>query len=206
MMSQLRAFIVDDHPMVREGLANLLQGAGIIVAGEADGIRQALDHPALMQSQLVLVDLSLGEESGLALIRHLRDLALPVLVYSMHERADIIRQALEAGASGYVTKREASHALVEAIRTIAAGQCFLSSRVEKALGTATSMETLTGQQQQVYRLMGQGLSNDEMARQLGISVRTVESYAVRIMNKLNLQSMKELRQQAIRDAASHLPQ
>jgi len=188
--------------MVREGLANVLRGAGLAIAGEAGGIRETLQHPALSKSNLVIVDLALGEENGISLIQRLRECSLSVLVYSMHERSDVIRKALDAGAGGYVTKREVSSSLLEAIRTVAAGSRFLSPRAEIALAHATPIDTLTGQQQQIYRLMGQGLSNDEIARQLGISVRTLESYGTRIMNKLGLQSMKDLRRQTIRDASS----
>lgn len=205
MTSALNIFLVDDHPMVREGLANLLRGAGFVVVGEANGIRDTLGHPALKDSGLVLVDLALGEESGLELVKRLHAEGRAVLVYSMHERSDIIRQALDAGAGGYVTKREASGSLIEAVRSVASGRRFLSPRAEKALDETTPLEALTGQQQQIYRLMGQGLPNDEIARQLGISVRTLESYAARIMDKLGLGSIKDLRRQAIRDAATSLP-
>lgn len=196
-----KIFLVDDHPLVREGLINLLQGAGFEIAGEADGVSEALAHPSLFNSDLVVVDLALGEKSGVDLIKRLRDRGSVVLVYSMHERSGIIRQALDAGADGYVTKREAATALLDAIRTVLAGSRFLSRRAERMLGTATPLDALTGQQQQIYRLMGQGLPNAEIARQLGISVRTLESYCVRIMDKLVIQGIRELRRQAIRDAS-----
>lgn len=206
MTAPARVFLVDDHPMVREGLANLLEGAGLVIVGEADGAGEALAHPSLPRSDLVVVDLALGEESGIDLISNLRKRDLAVLVYSMHERSDVVRQALEAGANGYVTKREASNALLEGIRRVLEGSQFLSLRAAKALDKATPLDALTGQQQQIYRLMGQGLSNDEIARQLAISVRTLESYAVRIMDKLSIQGVKELRRRAIRDSASGLPE
>jgi DNA-binding NarL/FixJ family response regulator len=202
MTLPVRIFLVDDHPVVREGLANLLEGAGLVIVGEADGVAGALEHPSLLQSDLVVVDLALGEESGIDLIRHLRKRNLAVLGYSMHERSDVIRQALAAGAEGYVTKREASGALLEGIRTVLSGSRFLSPRAVRALGKTTPLNALTGQQQQLYRLMGQGLSNDEIARRLDISVRTLESYCVRIMDKLAIQGIRELRRQAIRDAAT----
>jgi len=205
MTSPPRIFLLDDHPMVLDGLSNLLRGAGLAISGQAENARTTLEHPGLVESALVLVDLALGEESGIELIKLLRRRGLAVLVYSMHESPQVIQQALDAGAVGYVTKREASGSLLEAIRTVLAGERYLSLRAEKALGMATPVDMLTGQQIRIFQLMGQGLSNDDIARQLGISVRTLESYAARIMDKLSLQSMKELRQQAIRDTASSFP-
>jgi len=200
--SGARIFLVDDHPMVRDGLANMLGGAGFAIAGQADGVQDALAHPALPTSDLAIVDLALGEANGIELVRQLRQRGMAVLVYSMHERSAIVRQALEAGAGGYVTKREASSSLLEAVRAVLNGSRFVSPRAERALNEAAPTDTLNGQQQQIYRLLGRGLANDEIARQLGISVRTLESYAVRIMDKLGLQSMKDLRRQAIQAAAS----
>lgn len=197
-----RIFLVDDHPMVRDGLANLLRGAGFVVTGEAGDMHAALTHPALPGSHLVIVDLALGEESGIALIQELHQRGLTVLVYSMHERADVIRQALDAGAAGYSTKREASNALLEGIRAVLEGTRYLSPRA----GETTPLDALTGQQQQIYRLMGHGLPNDAIARQLGISVRTLESYCARMMDKLGVHGMKELRRRAIQDTASSLPE
>lgn len=205
MTSPPRIFLLDDHPMVLDGLSNLLRGAGLAISGQAENARTTLEHPGLEESALVLVDLALGEESGIELIKLLRRRGLAVLVYSMHESPQVIQQALDAGAVGYVTKREASGSLLEAIRNVLAGERYLSLRAEKALGMATPVDMLTGQQILIFQLMGQGLSNDDIARQLGISVRTLESYAARIMDKLSLQSMKELRQQAIRDTASSFP-
>ena len=196
----LRLFLVDDHPLVRAGLAHLLQASGFAVAGEAGTASETLSHPALATNPLVIVDLSLGDESGVDLIKRLRLRGLSVLVYSMHEGAHIIRNALDAGAGGYVTKREAAHSLVEAIRAVGAGLHYLSPRAATAFHEPTPLDGLSGQQWQLYRLLGQGCTNEEIARQLNISVRTLESYYVRVMDKLGLQGIKELRQQAIRDA------
>jgi DNA-binding NarL/FixJ family response regulator len=198
-------FLVDDHPLVRSALEQLLVGAGLSLAGQAGGIRETLNHPGLARSRLVVVDLALGEESGLDLIKLLRARGLAVLVYSMHEGSTVIRRALDAGADGYVTKREAAQALLDAIKAVMAGSRFLSPRVEAALRELTTTEGLSGQQQQIYRLLGQGLSNEEIARQLAISVRTLESYCVRILDKLGLQGIRTLRRQAIRDAGTNGP-
>jgi len=141
----------------------------------------------------------LGDESGIDLIKHLRLRGLLVLVYSMHEGPHMIRNALEAGAGGYVTKREAAHSLAEAIRAVSTGSRYLSPRAAAACHEANPLDGLSGQQRQLYRLLGQGCSNEEIARQLNISVRTLESYYVRVIDKLGVKGVKELRQQAIRD-------
>ena len=193
-------FLVDDHPLVRAGLAHLLQASGFVVAGEAGSSAETLAHPALDMKPLVIVDLSLGDESGIDLIKRLRVRGLPVLVYSMHEGSHLIRSAFEAGAGGYVTKREAAHSLAEAIHAVGAGSRYLSPRAAAAFQEPTLLDGLSGQQRQLYRLLGQGCANEEIARQLNISVRTLESYYVRVMDKLGVQGVKELRQQAIRDA------
>jgi DNA-binding NarL/FixJ family response regulator len=190
-------FLVDDHPLVREALGQLLAGAGIAVAGQADGNATALAHPALAASRLAVVDLALGEENGIDLIKLLTARGLAVVVYSMHEGSTVIRRALDAGAEGYVTKREAAQSLLEAIRAVLAGDRYLSPRVVAALRELTPLDALNGQQQRIFKLLGQGLNNAEIAWQLGISVRTLESYCVRITDKLSLQGIKELRRLAI---------
>lgn len=195
---QRRVFLVDDHPMVREGLANLLRTAGFAVSGQAGSARETVSHPALGESHLAVVDLVLDDESGIDLVKRLRQRGMAVLVYSMHEGSPAIRQALAAGAGGYVTKREAFGSLLAAIEAVLAGARYLSPRAEAALRLSAAANELAGQQLQIYRLMGQGLSNEEIAERLGISVRTLESYCVRIMDKLGVQGVKELRKQAIR--------
>lgn len=193
-------FLVDDHPSVRAGLAHLLRAAGFAVAGEAESAAETLSHPALAMKPLVIVDLALGEESGIDLIKRLCLRGLPVLVYSMHESAHMIRHAFDAGAGGYVTKREAAHALAEGVNAVSAGARYLSPRAAAAFREAAPLDGLSGQQRLIYRLLGQGFSNEEIARRLDISVRTLESYCARIMDKLGVQGTKELRRQAIRDA------
>ncbi len=191
---------MDDHPLVRAALAQLLAGAGHAVAGQAGGCSEALGHPGLAESRLAVVDLALGEESGIELIKKLRACGVAVLVYSMHEGSNVIRRALDAGAGGYVTKREAAESLLNAIQAVSAGTRYLSPRVEAVLQELTALDGLSGQQRQIYRLLGQGVPNEEIARKLNISVRTLESYCARILDKLGLPGVKELRRQAIRDA------
>lgn len=124
----IRIFLVDDHPLVRAALEQLLAGHGHAVSGQAGSPAEVLAHPALTRSHLVVVDLALDKENGMSLIPALRARRTPVLVYSMHESAHIIRQALAAGALGYVTKREAADSLLAAIHAVRQGETyFLSS-------------------------------------------------------------------------------
>lgn len=126
--SRIAVFVMDDHPLVRQGLALVLEQDGFVVVGEAAGIASTLEHPRLASAQVVLIDVSLDRELGLDLIPELRRRGLVVVVYSMHEDPVIVRRALAAGASGYVTKREAAHVLAEAIRTVVAGGVYTSPR------------------------------------------------------------------------------
>lgn len=200
-----RLFLVDDHPAVREGLTLVLRQASIEVCGEAAGSEQTLQRVPELRPDLVLVDLSLSGESGLGLIRELHAQAVPVLVYSMHADSTHIRQAFAAGARGYVTKREPAQVLVQAIQQIVGGSRYISEEAQDALLEADAdlgegdvgFRTLSERELQVLQWMGQGDSGDDIASRLHISPRTVASYYSRIMAKLNLTSMKDLRKYAI---------
>jgi DNA-binding NarL/FixJ family response regulator len=205
-----RVFVVDDHPAVREGLALLLGQRGITLCGEAADAAQTLARLGEAQPDVTLVDLSLQRASGIALIEALHGHGQAVLVYSMHEDAVHIKRAFAAGAGGYVSKREGTEALVQAIHEVAAGRRYLSRRVQNALvgGESDSAEArllgLSDRETLVLRWLGQGDSGDEIARRLHISPRTVETYCGRIMEKLGLAGMKELRRYAIQQAQEEL--
>ena len=202
----IRVLLVDDHPAVRQGLALLLAPEGIAVSAEAGGRSEALARQDEDCPDLALVDLSLGGEDGLPLIADLRARGVPVLVYSMHEDPRRVGGAFAAGALGYVTKREVHRVLVEAIREVAAGRRFISPNAALALANriadapSSTVRDLSLQERQVYRLLGEGEGTLEIAAALNISARTVESYYTRILDKLGLEGMHELRRHAI----SHL--
>ena len=199
---------MDDHPVVRQGLRLLLEQEGILVCGEAEDPGQALDHILASSPDLVMVDLSLGGESGLPLLRRITDLmpGVHLLVYSMHEDSFHISQALASGASGYVTKREVSTVLTTAICQILEGNRYLSPRVAGVLTDMPSStvhpEPLSPQELKIYRLLGRGYTPAGIASELGVSRRTVDSYFGRILLKLDLSGMEELR----RHAAERLPE
>lgn len=193
----IRMLMVEDHPAVRQGLRLLLEQESIQVCAEADSIETAIQSTAHCDPDLVMVDLHLGDEDGLELVRRLalEKPGLPLLVYSMFEDFAHVERALRAGAGAYVTKREAPHVLAHAIRECTAGRFYLSPRIEQK--RAEPADALSLQEQQVFDLLGQGLNTAAIAARMDLSPRTVESYYARIQTKLDLPGMKELRQQAI---------
>lgn len=199
-----RVFLVDDHPLVCQGIAAVLSQAGFIICGTACSGSKTLEHPQLTSADIAIVDLALGEEDGLKLIPSLRAHGVRVLVYTMYEEPSRVTGSLEAGATGYVTKREVGQYLVEAVRDVLDGKLFLSPRAaaglaKQAVSRDVDSPSLSKQQQVVYQLLGEGASSAEIAAELNVSPRTVESYCARMIEKLGLNGMKELRRQAIAD-------
>lgn len=206
----IRVILVDDHPIVRAGVAAVLAREEIDVCAEAESRAQASRALDRFSPELAVVDLSLGRDSGLDLIAELDDRGIRVLVYSMHEDGEQIRRALAAGACGYVTKREMHQVLVDAVRAVAAGEEYLGPRAAAALASRLTgagrrhghgdLDSLSEREQQVYHLLGEGATISEIAAEMHISTRTAESYCARMMEKLDLSGMRPLR----RDAIHHL--
>jgi len=195
-----RIFLVDDHPAVLDGLAMLLSQDRHVICGVAASRAEALERIGGLEADLALVDLALCGESGLDLLPKLSALGVPVLVYSMHEDGVTVRRAMERGAIGYVTKRETSAVLLEAVHAVRNSVPFLSPRASasayeamKADGAENAFDPLSEREQQIVNLMAEGESNAEIAAALGVSLRTVESYFARIIAKLSLDGMKALR-------------
>lgn len=204
----IKVFIVDDHPIVRMGFAQLLGAAADIeVCGQAADARATLDALPTAAPNVVIVDVSLGATNGIDLIRDIKE-QLPsavVLVVSMHDEHLYADRALRAGAAGYVMKHEATEAIVRAIRTVAGGGLFVSEAVTSRMlqraiaGGATSpLESLSDRELHVLQLMGRGFATREIADQLHISIKTVESYRARLKDKMNLKSGTELLRFAVR--------
>lgn len=201
----IRVLIVDDHPAIRQGLNLLLEPEGVTVCAEADSLEETLATCQQHRPDVVLVDLSLGDEDGTILLEALRERGLPSLVYSMHEDGHHVTRAFAAGALGYVTKREVHRVLVQAISEVATGRRFVSPRAAVALAEQqvaddledTVLRELSRQEQEVYRLLGNGETTKQIAAAMKISARTVESYFDRILVKMGLSGMRELRYHAI---------
>lgn len=201
---QLTVFVVDDHPVMRQGIGVLLQQSGMRVVGNAATVDEALSGIEETHPHVVLVDLGLGREDGRGLLRALaRDPERPRrLVYSMNEDAASVEQSLALGAHGYVTKGEVWDTLVLALRAVAAGKRYLSPRASRLLnappaGDSEAPPELSAREREVYRLLGEGFSVREVGVRLELSSRTVESYCARLQEKLRLSGMRELRRQAI---------
>jgi DNA-binding NarL/FixJ family response regulator len=204
-VSFIRVFIVDDHPLVREWLGNLLRlEADIQVLGAAGDPAAALAAMSPQPPDVAIVDLSLQRGSGLDLIKDLR-VHLPsvkVIVLSMHEEITDLERAFRAGASGYVMKRESTGQIVEAIRHVRAGRMFanpavlaeLTSRLvgRPASRGADAIETLSDRELEVFRRLGEGRSTRDIADALGVSLKTVQTYCARIKDKLGLGDGPEL--------------
>lgn len=204
MSDGVRILLIDDHPAVRHGLALLLALDDHEVCGEAGNRAEMLQQLDACQPQMALLDLQLGNQNGLDLIDDLRQRAIPVLVYSMHEDAKTISGVFARGAQGYVCKREVSDILLNAVRAVLSGQRHLSPLAAQNLAggliaaqSAGSGGELSEREQQIIELLGRGCGKQEIAERLAISVRTVESYCTRAIDKLSVNGMKELRRYAI---------
>lgn len=206
VLKTARIFVIDDHPVVRQGLKQLLAQESHAVCGEATNRRETLERIGSSGADLALLDLSLGEESGIELISELHKTGMRVLVYSMHEDADTIEKAFAAGADGYVSKREMEDVLFSAISDLLAGRRHVGPRAAGSLANKAlfaprekAKRLLSERETHILALLGRGESNADIAAALCLSVRTVETYFSRIIVKLDLSGMKELRRYAIRN-------
>jgi DNA-binding NarL/FixJ family response regulator len=215
---QRRVFIVDDHPIVRQGLALLInREADLTVCGDADEAGSALQRIHALRPDIVLVDISLNGPDGLDLLKSMRsyDHRLPVLILSMLDETLYAERALRAGASGYIMKQEATEKVLVAIRRILDGGIYVSDRMSSvmmlqfvggALAPAESpVAGLTDRELEVFRLIGEGHGTRQIAEDLHISIKTVESYQAHIKEKLSLRNARELVQRAIQWTISEKP-
>jgi DNA-binding NarL/FixJ family response regulator len=204
-------FLVDDHPLVREWLTNLInQQADLVVVGEAETGPQAMDAMLRLKPDVAIIDISLKDSSGIELIKHLKQTlpSLAMLVLSMHEESHYAERALRAGARGYIVKRETTRKVILAIRQVLAGQPYLSEEIATALATQyvtgkrtlkeSPVEQLSDRELEVFELLGQGRGTRQIAEVLRVSVKTVQAYCARIKDKLKLSSATELLREAMR--------
>ncbi|MGW8466912.1 response regulator [Pseudomonas sp. CLCA07] len=197
----IRVALVDDHSLVRDGIKALLAVmAPLEVVGEAESGAQAIEMVGRCQPDLLLVDISLRDMNGLELTRVLRSQypSLKVLVLSMYDNNEYVSESVRAGASGYVLKNSPSREIIAAIEAIASGGTFYSAEIAQRLIADKSTDNeLTPRESQVLYKMAQGLNNKEMARELDISVRTVETHRLSIRRKLNIDKPAALVKYAI---------
>ncbi|MCC5021642.1 MAG: response regulator transcription factor [Candidatus Synoicihabitans palmerolidicus] len=206
--SNTQVFIVDDHPLVREWLSNLLrQSSNLEVTGTAPTSRKGLRAMLASPPDVAIVDLSLQKSSGLELIKEIAE-QLPsvrVVILSMHEEIDYVERAVRAGARGYVTKRESTEQIVEAVREVASGQFFasrpiLSHLTERMVSSNTQgeVDSLSDRELEVFVRLGSGHSTRRIAKKLHLSIKTVLAYCARIKEKLGHEDAVELVRDAIR--------
>ncbi len=204
-----RILIVDDHPLVRAGFAQLIGDCpDLEVCGEAADMAEALRQVDLAPPDLVIIDLSLAGGSGLDLIEHIksRDSNILMLVASMHDETLYAERVLAAGARGYINKQEAQDSIIRAIRQVLGGKVYLSEAMtERTLAGMVDSHTekrdidrLSNRELQVFELIGQGVPSSQIASQLNLSIKTIETHQANIKRKLRLKSAHELNQHAIR--------
>ena len=206
-------FIVDDHPLLRQGLALLVnRERDLTVCGEAEEAQTAMREITLKKPDILIADISLNGPDGLDLLKNLRMLYpnLPVLILSMHDESIYAERALRARANGYIMKQEATEKVLVAVRRILSGDIYLSDRMANKLlhqyisGASADMNSrlsaLSDRELEVFRLIGEGRSTRQIAEKLHLSVKTVETYQAHIKDKLSLHSGRELVQHAIQSS------
>jgi len=193
-----RLLIVDDHPLLRDGIAaRLREEPGIEVVGQAGNGREALDQARLLLPDVVLMDIAMPVMDGLEATRCFRVEmpAIRILILSMHDEPKYVARIIEAGAAGYVLKDVAAAELVRAIATVRDGGRYFSAGV--SLSPARPSVTLSNRESEVLTLIAQGQCNKEIARKLGLSVRTVETHRQNLRAKLDIPTTAGLTQYAI---------
>jgi len=202
--------VVDDHPIVRQGLALLInREPDLVVCGEAQEAMGAMHVLSSSRPDVLIVDISLSGPDGIDLLKNIRTThpTLPVLILSMHDESVYAERALRAGANGYIMKQEATENVLVAVRRILSGEIYVSARIANQMlrhyitGTGTlrdsSIADLSDRELEVFRLIGEGHGTRQIAEKLHLSVKTVESYQAHIKEKLSLRSSRELMQRAI---------
>lgn len=196
-----RIALVDDHALVREGIRALLAAMPQIeVVGEAESTAEALELLERVQPDVLLVDIGLQDSTGLELTRSLaeRHPEVQVLILSMYDNLEYVRSSIRAGARGYVLKNAPSREIVAAIAAIAAGGTFYSSEIARKLADhSPDSHNLTPREVQILQMLARGLDSKAMARELAISVRTVEAHRMSIRRKLNIDGTAALMKYAL---------
>jgi DNA-binding NarL/FixJ family response regulator len=208
--NKTQILIVDDHPIVRQGLAELIEHEkDLTVCQQAEDAPEALKIIKQSMPDMVIVDISLKDTSGMELIKDIKTQYpnLPILALSMHDESLFAERALRAGAKGYIMKAEATENVITAIRRVLSGQLYLSDRmqtkiVRKLVGGepepgASAIDCLSDRELEVFLLIGQGYGTRQIAERLYLSVKTIETYRAHIKDKLNLADSTELLQYAI---------
>jgi DNA-binding NarL/FixJ family response regulator len=209
-MHPARIVLVDDHPLVRERLAEIIaEEHDLVVCAQADNGPKALEVVGSTRANLAVVDLGLKHSSGLDLVKNMRAAfpRVPALVVSMYDETIWAERAIRAGARGYINKQEATKNIASAIRRVLAGELYLSSALAQRLATratgyanakaSTGIESLADRELQVFELIGRGLNSRQIADRMRVDASTVDTYRARIKEKLKLRDACELLQHTI---------
>jgi two-component system response regulator NreC len=203
-MANLRVLLADDHAVVREGLKRLIESApDMDVIAEAENGEEAIAKAVANSPEVVVMDISMGSTGGGQATREVRRRcpSAHVLALTVHEDRSYLQELFEAGASGYVLKRAAADELLEAIRTVAAGSPYVDVRMTGKLVSGLihprspsprGVNAPSEREGSVMRLIARGYTNKEIAAQLGVSVKTVETYKARAMDKLGLRTRVDI--------------
>ena len=213
--NKTQILIVDDHPVVRDGLISIINHEqDLNVCGEADNAHEAMKAVTELKPDIVIVDISLKNSDGIELTKSImvENSELPVMVLSIHDESVYAERALLAGAKAYLMKDAVSENIVRAIRTVLGGEIYVSNSISKKFlhkiardkkgTTKTPIENLSDREFEVFRLIGEGFKASQIAMQLHLSVKTIETYRSRIKEKLNLPNAAELLQYSIKWAKS----
>ena len=209
----LRILLADDHGIVRRGLKELLEEhVGWSVCAEAATGREAVEMAIKHRPQIAVLDLSMPELNGLEATRRIRQVVpeTEVLVFTMHESEDLVREVLAAGARGYLLKSDAADQLVPAVESLAKHRPFFTGRISEVVldgflraggteGVSPAIQRLTSREREIVQLLAEGQSNKQIAKLLDLSVKTIETHRAAVMRKLELDSLPDLVRFAIRN-------
>ena len=211
MTPKAKVLLVDDHPLVREWLATLInQQTDLEVCGEADNAPKALEMAGLVNPNVAIVDISMEGGSGLELIKNIKASypKVMVIVLSMHDEMLYAERALRAGARGYIMKRDATKGVLQAIRCVLGGKLYLSDKMAMMMAErfvdgrpkaeVSVVEKLSDRELEVFQLLGRGCNTRQIADELHVSFKTVQAFCARIKEKLGLASGTELLREAVR--------
>jgi DNA-binding NarL/FixJ family response regulator len=215
--TKARVMLVDDHPIVRQGLANLIDAeSDLVVCAQVESADEAMRVLPDEKPDVVVVDISLGDRSGLELVKDIRARwpDMPMLVLSMHDELLYAERALRAGAKGYIMKQEATEKVMEGIRKVLDGELYVSERMAarlmdqavnaKPAGT-NPLSRLSDRELEVFTMIGHGLGTREIANKLILSIKTVEAHREHIKEKLSLRSGTELMRYAVQYTLQEAP-
>jgi DNA-binding NarL/FixJ family response regulator len=211
MAQKAKILLVDDHPLVREWLATLInQQPDLQVCGEADCAPKAMQLIGAANPEIAIVDISMEGGSGIELIKNIKAAypAVLVIVLSMHDESLYAERALRAGARGYIMKREATKGVLQAIRCVLGGKLYLSDKMAMMMtekfvdgrpkSTGSVIENLSDRELEVFQLLGRGYTTRQIGDELHVSFKTVQAFCARIKDKLALSNATELLREAVR--------